>query len=187
MRHARSILMILWLSLSLVSVAPAGFCDANRNPEKPDDFFDPTLDTTSVDENFLMAAAQMNASEVVLSRVAAQESDKARVRQYAKQIIRDHTKASRQLNRLAEREDVQVSNKPDPLHIVATQNLLSLNGRALDREYAAQMVLDHEEAIRLFRTEIRIGSNPQVREYARLQLPILREHLRRAERLSVTF
>lgn len=192
MGQVRTIFVVSWLFLSLFMLSPSAFGHADAEPENndneiTDNFYDATADTSSVDENFLMAAAQMNASEIALSRVAEKETDRARIDNYALRIIRDHSKASRQLNKLAKSLDVQVTNKPDPLHIVATQNLLSLSGRALDRAYVSQMVLDHEEAIRLFETEVRIGSNAEVQDFAKSQLPILREHLRRAQRLILVF
>ena len=51
--------------------------------------------------------------------------------------------------------------------------------RSVD-EPVYQMILDHEQAIRLYRNEIAAGTDPKVKAFAQEVVPVLRRHLRDA-------
>jgi putative membrane protein len=60
--------------------------------------------------------------------------------------------------------------------------LMHLRGRAFDREVRRYMINDHQKDIAKFEAQARSGDR-QTASLARMQLPVLRKHLRIAESL----
>ncbi len=58
-----------------------------------------------------------------------------------------------------------------------------LKGADFDREYAEQMVKDHEKSVSLFEKEARTGDSPGLKAYAIKTLTVLQEHLKMAKAL----
>ena len=65
-------------------------------------------------------------------------------------------------------------------HQVSINRLKRLSGFAYDREYMAVQVKNHRDAIQLYERQVDNGDNARLKQYARQQLPVLREHLREA-------
>jgi putative membrane protein len=59
-----------------------------------------------------------------------------------------------------------------------------LQGPAFDRAYIQEMVKDHEEDVKLFRTEAQQGKDPELKRLAATTLPTLEAHLRMARNLA---
>jgi putative membrane protein len=72
----------------------------------------------------------------------------------------------------------------DRKHRQAADRLAKLHGPAFDRAYSQQMVKDHEETVRLFRTEAQQGNDPELKRLAATTLPTLEEHLNMARNLA---
>jgi putative membrane protein len=95
-------------------------------------------------------------------------------------MVREHTRAGALVAQLAQQLNTELPTEPDALHLVALDALSTRRGRAIDEAYIYQMILDHEQAIRLFRNEIAVGTDPKVKAFARANVPVLRRHLRDA-------
>ena len=59
--------------------------------------------------------------------------------------------------------------------------LAALFGPEFDRQFMADQMKNQQEALALFDGEARIGQEPQLRQFAREWLPLLRRDLQRAE------
>ncbi len=140
----------------------------------------PTAAPASIDQNFLVAAAQLNAGEILLSQNASENSSRSAIRNFATTMVQDHSSAAALLSALAQSKGVTLKADSDPLHLVANETLNTLQGRAFNRIYIEQMIIDHQQTIRLFQNEVRAGTDPEIRAFAEAQLPTLRRHLLRA-------
>jgi putative membrane protein len=147
----------------------------------------PTAAPASLDQNFLVAAAQLNSGEILLSQNASENSSRFTVRNFATTMVQDHSRVAAQLSSLAQSEGVTLPADPAPLYLVANETLNSLEGRSFNRIYIEQMIIDHQQTIRLFQNEVRAGNDPEIKAFAQAQLPTLRRHLLRALALASRF
>jgi len=67
----------------------------------------------------------------------------------------------------------------------ALKQLYSLEGAAFDAAYIQMMVTDHKNAIALFKQGAQ-SSDPEIKAFARKQLPALRSHLQQIQNISGT-
>ena len=132
------------------------------------------------DRRFLRQAAQAGLFEVQKSELALSRSHNRHARQFAAQMIRDHTKANQELKQLAASKGVRLPHRPNAHQRMLIRRLARLSGRHFDCAYMTVQVRAHLQAIAIFRREVRHGHNPAVRAYAARTLPVLKMHLRMA-------
>ena len=132
------------------------------------------------DRRFMRQAAQAGLFEVRKSELALSRSHDRHVRQFAAQMIRDHTKANMELKQLAASKDVRLPRRPNAHQRRIIRRLARLSGERFDCAYMTVQVRAHLQAIAIFRREVRHGHDPAVRAYAAATLPVLRMHLRMA-------
>ena len=116
--------LCLLCSLLLAPIAPSAF--AQSETPTPTATITPTATPTtpppaplSLDQNFLLAAAQLNQAEIDLSEVAAEDSNKSRVRKFAEKMVTDHTRFTDKLKLLAQSLGVTLPTELDAAHLGA--------------------------------------------------------------------
>jgi len=132
---------------------------------------DVKLDTAT----FVTQAVQGGLTEVAVSKTVATKTQDPKVRQFAEQMVRDHSKANDELRSLAKAKGLQVPTSPDTEHQAGVQTLTRLEGAELDAAYGTQMKEDHARTIALFQAATKL-SDSDVAAFARKTLPILHQH-----------
>src|SRR3569833_2605723 len=100
---------------------------------------DVKLDTAT----FVTQAVQGGLTEVAVSKTVATKTQDPKVRQFAEQMVRDHSKANDELRSLAKAKGLQVPTSPDTEHQAGVQTLTRLEGAELDAAYGTQMKKKH--------------------------------------------
>ncbi len=136
------------------------------------------------DEQFVQKASAAGLAEVNVAKLALQHATRDDVKQFAKRIIDDHTKANRELNRIADAKRFTPAVSMDRAHEAMATRMSRMTGADFDREYVRSLVKDHEQAVALFEAESKNGRDPQLKEFATKTLPALREHLEMAQKLA---
>lgn len=90
-----------------------------------------------------MAVAGM--AEVELGKMATEKAANADVKAFGQMMVTDHTKAGKELERVAAQLNVQPPAQLDQKHRELADRLSKLQGSAFDREYIAAMVQGHQE------------------------------------------
>jgi putative membrane protein len=133
---------------------------------------------SNFDVQFIRRAAFGNNAEVQLSQLALERSDSEEVRQYAQQMIQDHTEANTRLSELAQREGIgELPTGLDAKHQAIREQLEQLSGSAFDREYMRVMHEDHIQTVSLFQSGTRQAQDQDVKAFASTTLPKLQGHL----------
>lgn len=138
----------------------------------------PAASAAPAAEAFRARAAAANAAEVEASRLALSRSSNARVRSFARRVIREQAAAARALGGAAP--------QADPRRAAMVAELTPLRGRAFDLAYARIQTEVLEQAISLHEAYAGGGADPQLRAFARATLPRLQQQLAFARRLSDT-
>lgn len=136
------------------------------------------------DAMFMRHAAAASLAEIQAGRIALDKSSSAQVKQLAQRIIDDHTKANEQLTSIAGRKQVTLPTEPMPMQKQEAARLQSLSGNSFDQAYARAMVQDHQKAIKMFGMESHSGMDSDLRQFASMTLPALKQHLQLAERIA---
>jgi len=131
------------------------------------------------DQQFIDRAALGTASEVQLGQLARTRAASPAVRAFANRIIADHRQAHAQLNALERRIGLLPASSPLP-----RSQLAALFGADFDRQFIADQVKNHQEAIALFQAEAQTGHDPRLRRYASGTLPMLYRNLQQAQAIA---
>jgi putative membrane protein len=135
------------------------------------------------DRLFLKKVAEDGLCEIRIAQLASTNAVEQPCKDYAQQMITDHTKLNDQVIQLAANKNVTIPTGLDKTHTGEVRRLSKITGIAFDKSFARRAVGDHEAAIVLFRGEIAHGSDPDVVAFAKDTLPILRQHLMMAQSL----
>jgi putative membrane protein len=99
-------------------------------------------------------------------------------------MVDDHTKANDQLKQVASDEGVTVPDKLSAKDAATKARLEKLSGKAFDRAYMHDMVLDHIKDVSDFRVESKNAKDPAVKNFATETLPTLESHLKEAKSIA---
>ncbi len=135
---------------------------------------------TSADRRFVDKAAMSGIAEVQAAQLAQQKASSDQVKQFAQKMITDHSQLNQNLTQTAQTLGVTPPTSLDSKYQSQMSKLQNLSGEQFDKAYMKDQVRDHEQAIKLFRTEANDGQNPQLKQLAEQSLPILQQHLQMA-------
>lgn len=143
-----------------------------------------TTQISSEDREFMTKAAHAGIAEITAAEMALKKTDNEDVRQFARRMIDDHTKANDELKELAKTKGVTLPTEPSDEQKETADELSELSGDDFDAEYMDVQVSDHETVIDFFEDETDDGSDSDVIAFATKTLPTLKSHLEMAENIN---
>lgn len=132
---------------------------------------------------FLAKAIQGGIAEVDLGQMALKKSSDPEVREFANQLINDHSEGNRQIDSLAASKQVSLPGQISSGQQATADKLANLTGTAFDKEFIAASLKDHEAAIFEFQYQAFANPDPDVRKLATKTLPTLQHHLQMAREI----
>jgi len=135
------------------------------------------------DEQFMMKAAQGGLMEVEVARLAQEKASSSEVKEFARKLEQDHTKANDQLKQLAAQKNVQLPTDIGP-HKAMVDKLRNASGDQFDKAFLKMQTQHHKKDISEFEKEGNRGMDSDVKALASSTLPTLQEHLRQAQELQ---
>lgn len=139
---------------------------------------------TGADRDFLTQQFLSNQAEMELADMAQQRASNEQVKEYAKQLREDHERANEELRRIADQSQVTLSTEMDTAHRQTTDRLRGLSGQQFDKEFLKQSVEAHQQAIERYQQMAQQATSPELKTYISSQLPMLQQHLQRAQELQ---
>jgi putative membrane protein len=135
------------------------------------------------DQQFLTEAAQDGRAEVEVAQLAASKASNPGVKRFAQRLVADHTKANQQLESLPQASQIQSSSLPEEKRSAVDQ-LSKASGKEFDRAFVDQAVQDHESAVARFQEAASTAKDPQIKQFAAQNVPVLQRHLEMAKQLQ---
>ncbi len=126
---------------------------------------------------FMNDAGPGSMAEVELGQLAVKHGASAQVKQFARQMIEDHSKAGEDLKQLAQQKKVTLPPGILPQAKQTKEKLSKLNGEQFDREYVKAMVEVHEKDVAAFDASARNATDADVKAFAAETAPTLKHHL----------
>jgi putative membrane protein len=140
-----------------------------------------TIDT----ESFVKQASQDGMTEVEAGKLAESKAQSTEVKDFAKRMVADHTKADNELKSIASRKGIKVASALDSEHKSMVDNLRSKTGSEFDTAYTQDMASDHQKAVDLFQQAGSSASiDSDVKSFAQKTLPTLEKHKQMADALE---
>jgi putative membrane protein len=128
------------------------------------------------EQQFVKKAAAGGLAEVKLSELADDRASDPKVKDFAKQMVIDHTQANNELKPIAEASKIPVATKLQGEHEVAYQRLEKLSGAKFDAAYIQIMVSDHDKTVSAFEEASSKLQDPPLKAFVDKTLPVLRQH-----------
>lgn len=144
----------------------------------------PPAEAKSSATPYVMAAGMSDQFEIQSSQIALQKSPNAATRKYAQMLIRHHQKTTAATLKAARKAGM--SPPPPALDPRAQPSITELQNAAatdFDRVYFGQQVPAHQAALDLHQSYAQGGDQAALRTTARTAVPLVRQHLRDAERM----
>jgi len=140
---------------------------------------------SNLDRQFFIQAAQGGMAEVQLGQLALKRAASNSVRQYAQQMINDHTRANKELMQLAAQKKVTLPKTVNQQQQAVMKKLSQLSGRNFDQAYMNEAgIRAHTEQAALYQRQAKQGQDPDVRAFATRTLPIVQKHLQMAQAMT---
>lgn|SRR5919199_2135630 len=140
---------------------------------------------SALDRQFVMDAAQGGMAEVQLSQLALQRSTDPQVKQFAQQMIQEHTRANEQLMRLAAQKGITPPPTVGPKYQAAMARLMQLSGASFDQAYMNEAgVNSHMESAAVYQRQAALGQDPDLKAFAAGILPRVQDHLQMAATMT---
>jgi putative membrane protein len=136
------------------------------------------------DAHFVKKAAEGGLAEVQLGELAQQKASSNDVKQFAKRMVDDHSKANHQLQQLASSKGVALPASLSAKDQALKEKLSDLNGAQFDRAYMRDMVNDHAEDVAEFERESNDAKDSSVKDFVSQTLPTLQSHLQEAKSID---
>ncbi len=136
------------------------------------------------DKQFIADVAKGNRAEVELGRMVAAKAQDPDVKHFAQMMVKDHTKALNELEKLAHSKNVTLPNDlPDDAKSLEGK-LANETGKQLEKDYMDSMVQDHQKDVKEFQEASQNVQDPDVKEWAGKTLPTLQKHLEIAQQVD---
>lgn len=140
--------------------------------------------TNQQDRLFVDQASLGGMAEVEFGRTAERKSQNDAIKNFARHMVQDHTKANDQLAELAKQIGVPRSGSLDDEHRAMQMNLEKLSGHQFDLAYIDGQVQDHQKTAQLLEWQIGSGEEMGLKQFASETLPIVLRHLQMAQDLK---
>ena len=128
------------------------------------------------DSSFILTAGSLGLMQVKLGKLAEKKGSSDVVRDFGKRMVDEYSKANEELKTAAKQ-----AAYPAPVLLRQHQQIVdqyTRMGRSdFDKNYIAEMVSQHDQAVRLFQREAKDGRVQSLKQLASSLLPTVQGHL----------
>jgi putative membrane protein len=133
------------------------------------------------DAEFTQEALAGGRKEVASATFAALTASSPDVKALANRLVKDHTSANQDLERMMSAKKHAFKEVPPS---TKSESWRTETGASFDRAYVEYVIDEHEDAIELFEEQSAKGTDTELKAWAGGKLPTLREHLKMARDLK---
>ena len=158
---------------------------APANPSTPTSPAAPSI--SDDDRDIMRDMAHAHHAALESARLALEKSKSERVRQFAQQMMDDHSQAQTDLQQLAQLKQVKLPQEASLAHKTLTTALRLLSGDMFDRQYMARMGIDdNARTVELLQSGQKNAKDAELRALLERQLAVTETHLMVARKLNGT-
>ena len=135
------------------------------------------------DRRFLVKAAKLGEREVELSRAAGKHAVDARVRSFAEEMVREHTRMNEEIAKLASRKGVTLETRDETERRAAEKKWAEKKAGDFDKDYLDEIIDAHEDTVDVLENGLE-SKDADIAALSGHALPAVKAHLARAESLE---
>ena len=135
------------------------------------------------DVDFLLNANTWNITQVAMGHAADSHGTDPGVHSLADRIVSSHTKADQALQLLAAQKHIDLPRRTDRDDHAEIASLLDRRTGDFDTKYVQNVIDDHDKMIDVYESARNESVDPDIRRYADIMLPALRDN--RAQALAL--
>ncbi len=139
--------------------------------------------------DFVKHAEVGGQTEVQAGQIAEKKGHTPAVKNFGRDMVRDHTKLSNELKATLAKDPDTSLPKDTPLDDEAKATLDKFNSASpadFDKTYIDAMVEDHKKDLAEFESYAKSGQDKAIREAAKKAVPVIKRHLAMAEKIQRT-
>jgi putative membrane protein len=138
----------------------------------------------SADQQFLKDIARGNIAEIETARLAQTKTQNEEVKQYAQQMIDDHTRVLNEVQQIAQAKGVTLPTEMDRKHKSMSERMSAMSGEEFDRAYMKNAGMgDHKKMQQLLSRVEKRAKDPDLKAFAAKTRPAVEQHLHSAQQL----
>lgn len=140
---------------------------------------------SDADTEFAKMAAMGGNAEIEWAKVAMNKSTNKDVKKYASKMMKDHTKAGKNLMKVAMKNNMTLPTGMNEEQTQVLNQLQQASATDFDRMYIQMSGVDaHQKMEALFQGEVSGGSNSDLKAFASKTLPTVQMHLKMAQDMA---
>lgn len=139
-----------------------------------------TQGVSNADRKWMMASADGQMKEISLGNLVSKRASNPKMKQFARHMVQDHTKALGELQKLAKSKGVALPAELGKKNRDTYDHMAKLSPSRLSHDYIENMVEDHYKDVKDFSHEAKHGQDKGVRAWAKKTTPTLQMHLQMA-------
>lgn len=137
------------------------------------------------DRRFVLAAGENSAYELAAAKMAFNKAKGAEVKMFASMLMDHHAQSNERLQQIASNHGLALPSAPGPAKQQMIDRLSEADGMEFDRQFLETVgIREHQADIALFQQVGQNATDAAVRAFAQTTLPLLRQHLARAQELQ---
>lgn len=184
------------LSTGLIGAAMLLACQhANKETKEiQGEVIDSTLeahsitDTTALNRGadmsmFINSAAMGGMMEIELGKIAIEKSGNPKIKDFARKMVKDHTKIAQKLKTLAEGKKMALPATLPQADLGHINEMKNMPADEFDRHYMGMMVKDHVKTLDLFKSATTSGDTP-LQNFAINSLRVIEAHYKMATSIN---
>ena len=142
------------------------------------------LQRPAFDSQFMTKAASGGMLEVQLGQAMLKRATLPEVKQFAQEMVTDHTKNNDQLKALAAKKNLVLPTTLGQEQQKVYDDVLAEKGPALDQKYVQAMLADHADDIKEYQEAVSKSGDRDIQAFAQQTLPVLQMHLGMAQKIQ---
>jgi putative membrane protein len=185
-----SVVKLVMTALSAGLLVASGAASAGApqgQPPKPS-MLTTTLKNTGpmTTARFVQHAATTDVFAIQAGQLALQKTKDESVRKFAQEMISTHSDAAQKLKKAvtADKVDVQIPGGLDKSDAKNLDRLKGASGADFDNLYVRTQVKEQHAELKLMHNYSQSGNDAALRQFASAREPVLRDHLKLAEKLD---
>ena len=129
---------------------------------------------------------EANEAEIDAAKLAKDDAKNGEVKEFAKQMVKDHSKANDELKTLAASKNITLPSAPNEEKQKAAADLGGKSGSDFDKAYISQMKKDHDQTVKLFEDAQKDVKDAELKAFIDKTLPVIKAHGEHVKSLDKT-
>lgn len=135
-------------------------------------------------QEFVSKAYAGNLAEVQMAEMVQSKATNKQVKDFAKQLKDDHTKANQELKSLAQKKNIKLSDTLSSDKKNMLTEMKSMSATDLEESFMDMMEKEHQSAVKLYQKAVQDITDQDLNKYASNTLPTLKNHLDKAKKIN---